>query len=257
MSRGTPSTSQTTLSSKSSCDETQEWRGVWRLIFLDNPSYSSLPSLADHVLILIMLKACARSLANVPYLSCPSPGNELLRDVCGSVFNAGCRAILGTINVEQFEREMMHQSPDVLDHDTDMEIDMGDDEQQFHEEEEEEEENVEDENMERDDGEGSDGDNQEENEQGYVWVEPPAAALGGGDVDAGDEGKGTDEDGNGNEENRRDGVAVGAGVRVGGGRQRRVSGKRARRDFESRRERQEQRRLAQEAFGQQDEWDEF
>lgn len=144
-----------------------------------------------------------------------------------SVFNAGCRALLGTINAEQFEREIMRQNVAAPDrhHDDDDALQIN---------------------------------NQEDD---FVWVEPepgvrnPAAADGNAD---GYE----PEAGNESDINDVDDEVHGGGDDVGGGEARvaagaggrKVSGKRARRGFEERRERQEERRLALQAVGQ-DEWD--
>lgn len=148
--------------------------------------------------------------------------------------------MLGTINAEQFEREIMRQNPAAPP--------------------------VPNDNDQRDE---------------FVWVDHPgmqraaaaaAAAAAGGDADADDVDLGDSdgdeledvheqdqgEDGEGSGAENDDG-AGGAGAargdepvaRVAG---RKVSGKRARRGFEERRERREERRLALEALGP-DEWD--
>ncbi|CAM9676080.1 unnamed protein product [Pylaiella littoralis] len=141
-----------------------------------------------------------------------------------SVFNAGCRALLGTINAEQFEREIMRQNvaaPDRRDDDDDALL----------------------------------PNNQDDD---FVWVEPEPgvrnpAAVAGGDADALEpeadyesEDNDTDDDVDGGGDDGGGGAARGAA----GARGRKVSGKRARRGFEERKERQEERRLALQALGQ-------
>lgn len=143
-----------------------------------------------------------------------------------SVFNAGCKALLGTINAEQFEREIMRQNPAAPHHNHDG---MDDDEDipQL--------------------------DNEAEDRE-YVFVEEPV------DDDEADIHNQDEHESDGDEAGRvggargvaRDGPGTGAGA---GGRKR-VSGKRSRRGFEQRRERQQERRLALEAMGP-DNWDEF
>eukprot|EP00903_Cladosiphon_okamuranus_P009386 g8950.t1 len=127
-----------------------------------------------------------------------------------SVFNAGCKALLGTINAEQFEREIMRQNVAAPDrHDDD----------------------------------------------DFVFVEPepepePGQAVDGEDSDIDNDNEVDDEsDGDG-------GVGDGDGADGGAARggRRKVSGKRARRGFQERRERQEERRLALQALGPQGEW---
>ncbi|CAM9553584.1 unnamed protein product [Ascophyllum nodosum] len=133
-----------------------------------------------------------------------------------SVFNAGCRALLGTMNAEQFEREIMHQNP------------------------------------------GAPAERRQEDE--FVWVEPPPAARVGddNDNDRDDDGEDDDEDDGKNPEDDDywgGNGAEGAGDGIGGDadldrqRARRVSGKRARRGFEGRKERREERRQALAALG--------
>ncbi|CAM9907727.1 unnamed protein product [Ectocarpus fasciculatus] len=144
-----------------------------------------------------------------------------------SVFNAGCRALLGTINAEQFEREIMRQNVAAPAHHR---------------------------------GDGNEDDNHRANnnqDEDFVWVEPEPVVR---DVAAGDADE--PEDGNGSEFDD-DEVDGGGGGGVGGGEGgaaargagggRKVSGKRARRGFEERKERQEERRLALQAV-EQDEW---
>ena len=151
-----------------------------------------------------------------------------------SVFNAGCSALLGTINAEQFEREIMRQNPAAPDVPNDH--DQGDE---------------------------------------FVWVDHPgmqraaaaaAAAAGNADdainldSDDSDGGDLNSDDGEADSGGENDGGADGAGADAGArggeparGQGRKVSGKRARRGFEERRERREERRLALQALVQ-DEW---
>lgn len=160
-----------------------------------------------------------RLFIHIPSLSFLSP---FLR--FRSVFNAGCRALLGTINAEQFEREIMRQNvaaPDRRDDDDDALL----------------------------------PNNQDDD---FVWVEPEPgvrnpAAVAGGDADAHEpeadyesEDNDTDDDVDGGGDDGGGGAARGAA----GARGRKVSGKRARRGFEERKERQEERRLALQALGQ-------
>lgn len=181
------------------------------------------------------------SLFRTPHPQLPPGLAFLFASSCGptptpplSVFNAGCRALLGTINAEQFEREIMRQNPAAPDH--------------------------------HDNGNGND------QEDDFVWVEPPgmrdaavAAAAGNDndndhgeiDSDGNDDNWSGDEDEGGGGGEQGNGVAGGNGAgREGVGRPggRKVSGKRARRGFEERKERREERRLALQALGQ-DEWD--
>lgn len=147
-----------------------------------------------------------------------------------SVFNAGCRALLGTINAEQFEREIMRQNVAAPDrhHDDDDALQIN---------------------------------NQEDD---FVWVEPEPgvrnAAAADGDADgyepeSGNESDNSDVDDEVHGGGGGDDVGVGGAARgAAGAGGRKVSGKRARRGFEERRERQEERRLALQAVGQ-DEWD--
>eukprot|EP00752_Nemacystus_decipiens_P010588 g9429.t1 len=116
-----------------------------------------------------------------------------------SVFNAGCKALLGTINAEQFEREIMRQ--DVA------------------------------------------APARHDDEDDFVFVEPQPEHDGEG------EGKDSEED---DESDGHVGDGADGGAARAGGRK--VSGKRARRGFEERRERQEERRLALQALGPQGEW---
>lgn len=149
-----------------------------------------------------------------------------------SVFNAGCKALLGTISAEQFEREIMRQNPagpHPNPHD-------GDDPQL----ENEPEEYVFVDELFVDEPAGSDGAPGDENESDIGEY----AGVGG---ERGQEGE---------EKEEEKAVDVDGGGSGGGGTGRRVSGKRLRRGFEQRRERQQERRLALEAVAQ-DHWDEF
>lgn len=146
-----------------------------------------------------------------------------------SVFNAGCRALLGTINAEQFEREIMRQNVAAPDRHDD------EDDALLH-------------------------NNQEDD---FIWVEPepgvrnPAAAAANGDADGYEPEAGNESDNNDTADEvdggGHDGGGGAARAAAGAG-GRKVSGKRARRGFEERRERQEERRLALQALGQ-DEWE--
>lgn len=118
--------------------------------------------------------------------------------------------MLGTLNAEQFEREIMRQNVAAPDN-------------HHHE----------------DDAYDANRVNGAQQEDEYVWVEPaPGAAANSDDESDSDEEDEVDGGGGG-------GGGAGAG-RAGG---RRVSGKRARRGFEERRERREERRLALLALG--------
>lgn len=129
--------------------------------------------------------------------------------------------MLGTLKAEHFEREIMHQDP-------------GDPLLQHHQQEDD-----------------------------FVWVEPLARIHDDGDNDEksnnGDDEEEDDYDdgGNGVEGIAGDGDDVDMDVGHDAGvvrRTRRVSGKRARRGFEGRRERREERRQALAALGP-EEWD--
>lgn len=155
-----------------------------------------------------------------------SPISRISNNRFTSVFNAGCKALLGTINVEQFERELMHQNPagPPVDGQRHQEPDL----------QPEEPEDLE-----------------------YVFVE----VLGNPNGDENAPGNGEEDDDHYNSDDADEGGA-GAGLvpapagaaAAARARARRVSGKRARRGFAERRERQEERRLALEAFGQH-QWD--
>lgn len=133
-----------------------------------------------------------------------------------SVFNAGCRALLGTLKAEHFEREIMHQDP-------------GGPALQHHQQEDE-----------------------------FVWVEPPARIHDDSDNDDNDENndENSNNGGDRSDEEEEEDYDGGSGVEGVAGddgdvdvdvgrdagvvrRTRKVSGKRARRGFEGRRERRE------------------
>lgn len=122
------------------------------------------------------------------------------------MFNAGCRALLGTLKAEHLEREIMHQDP------------------------------------------GGPVLQQHQQEDDFVWVEPPARIHDEDDNDNNsndgddDEEEDYDDGGNGVEEIAEDGDDMDVDVGHDAGvvrRTRKVSGKRARRGFEERRERRQ------------------
>ncbi|CAM9879875.1 unnamed protein product [Scytosiphon promiscuus] len=168
-----------------------------------------------------------------------------------SVFNAGCRALLGTMNAEQFEREIMRQNvaapPDREDQDDD------ENRRQHHPNNRDDDFVWVEPEPEVDGGDGVGGDDEVDH--------ATAAAIAAAVADAADAAELRDAGGDGSDhESDYEDEAGGAGAGgdaaargAGAGGRRKVSGKRARRGFEERRERQEERRLALQALGE-DDW---